>query len=181
MKFKKHKEELEIPEGIQVSISDDIITIKGEKGELTKELKSPVINMCVEENKVVFKIEKMTKREKTLLGTFKSHTKNMMQGVTEPYVYKLKICSGHFPMNITYSNQVLSVKNFIGEKIPRKLEVKKGVDLKVDGDVITVTSNDKELAGQTAASIELLCRRPGFDKRIFQQGIFITEKAGKKV
>jgi large subunit ribosomal protein L6 len=105
----------------------------------------------------------------------------MMNGVIEPFVYTLKVCSGHFPMNISYSNNTFTVKNFIGEKIPRVLGIRQGVDLVLNGEEITVTSINKELAGQTAASIETLCKRSGFDRRIFQQGIFITSKAGKQV
>ena len=84
-------------------------------------------------------------------------------------------------MNITCTPQQFVVKNFIGEKIPRVLPLKQGVTVQLSGEVITVTSIDKDLAGETAAAIELLCRRPGFDRRIFQQGIFIMTKAGKAI
>ena len=53
------------------------------------------------------------------------------------------------------------------------------VKISVNGEEILVESNNKELAGQTAANIELLTRRTGFDRRVFQDGIYITEKAGK--
>jgi len=51
----------------------------------------------------------------------------------------------------------------------------------VDGHFIIVESVNKENAGQTAASIEKLTRRAAFDKRVFQDGIFIIEKDGKPV
>ena len=51
----------------------------------------------------------------------------------------------------------------------------------MDGENITVESADKELAGQTAADIETLTKRPGFDKRIFQDGIWMVSKGGKEL
>ena len=53
--------------------------------------------------------------------------------------------------------------------------------MKVDGDLVTVQSTSKELAGQTAADIEQLCRVTGRDRRIFQDGIWIIEKDGKPI
>lgn len=179
MNVKNHTEEVEILDGVKVAVDKGLVTASGEKGEVKKNLYNPVVKIEVKENKIVFTVAKMTKREKTLLGSFKSHVRNMMQGVQEPFVYKLKVCSGHFPMNITIADGKISIKNFIGEKVPRVLQLKEGAEVKLDGEIITVTSVNKEIAGQVAADIEQLTRRPGFDKRIFQQGIFITEKAGK--
>ena len=52
---------------------------------------------------------------------------------------------------------------------------------KVEGEIVTVNHCDIEVAGQTAADIEQLTRRPGFDPRIFQDGIYITKKDGKNI
>ena len=84
-------------------------------------------------------------------------------------------------MNVSVSGDELIIKNFLGEKIPRKIKLKQGVEVKVDGNTITVSGPDKELVGQVSADIEQKSRRPGFDKRIFQDGIYLIEKAGKKI
>lgn len=178
MKIKNYKEELTVPEGTTVQIHKGMVTVSG-KHTLKREFKDPRLSMKMNADKIVIELAKMTRREKMLVGTVVAHLKNMLKGVNEQYVYKLKICSGHFPMNITLSGKTLSAKNFVGEKVPRLLEIKDGVEVKIEGMDITITSADKELAGQTAGAIELLCRRPGFDPRIFQQGIYVTEKAGK--
>lgn len=176
MRIENYKEEIELPQGITAEYKDDVMTLKGPKGESRRKLSSPLVDVVVQGSKILFSVKIMTKREKALVGTFRAHINNMINGVTHGHKYLLKVCSGHFPMNVSYSNNVFSIKNFIGEKIPRTLTVKPGVDLKVEGDIITVESTNKELAGQTAASIEKLTRRPGFDKRIFQDGVYITEK-----
>ncbi len=59
------------------------------------------------------------------------------------------------------------MQNFLGEKVPRVIKLKQGVDVKIEGQEITVESPDKELAGQTAAAIEQLCKITKRDRRIF--------------
>jgi large subunit ribosomal protein L6 len=84
-------------------------------------------------------------------------------------------------MNVNVINNNLVVKNFFGEKVPRVLQLKNGAEVKVEGDLIHVTSSNKEIAGQVSADIEQLTRRPGYDTRIFQDGIYIVNKDGKEL
>ncbi len=172
--------EIEIPEKTNLDIGKDIV-IKGEKGEIKRRLVSPKVTIEKKDNKVVLSAKNATKREKITIGTFKSHIKNMIKGANEGHSYRLKICSGHFPMTVAVSGNELTVKNFLGESIPRVLKLKEGVDVKVDGENVVVESINKELAGQTAADIEQLTRITNRDKRIFQDGIWIIEKDGKQV
>jgi len=134
------------------------------------------------DKKVTFVANKSSKREKKLVNTFVAHLKNMFRGVTYGHIYKLKICSGHFPMSVAVKDNLFEVKNFIGETIPRQLEFdSKNVSVKIEGTEIIVEGVDKELTGQTAASIEKLTKRLGFDNRIFQDGIYLIEKDGKPI
>lgn len=181
MLISNYREEMEVPEGVTVEKQGRDLIAKGPKGEVRRQLYSPRVDLTVENNKVVLSTAAMRKREKAIIGTYRAHIKNMLRGVTEGHIYKLKICSGHFPVNVSFSNNVLTVKNFIGEKVPRTLSVSSEVSVKVDGDMITVESPNKEAAGQTAGSIEKLTRRVNFDKRIFQDGIYIIEKDGKPI
>ncbi len=61
------------------------------------------------------------------------------------------------------------------------MKIKEDVDVKVEGDKVTVESPDKEKAGQCAASIEQLTKRTGYDSRIFQDGIWVVSKSGKEL
>jgi len=105
----------------------------------------------------------------------------MIKGVTEGIIYKLKICSSHFPMNVTVSTKEVSVKNFLGEKIPRIAKIIEGVTVKIDGTDLIVEGIDKEKVAQTAANIEQVCRITDKDRRKFMDGIFITSKDGKLI
>ena len=73
------------------------------------------------------------------------------------------------------------INNFLGEKISRELHLKEGVSVKIEGDIISVEGIDKELTAQTAADIEILTKVKGKDRRIFQDGIYITNKDGKEL
>ena len=179
MAKKDINESIVIPEGVTVDIKDNTVTVKGEKGELSRLLQGRGITLRVEENNVIIEAPQASQREKKLSFTFKAHIANMIRGVQEGFTYKLKICSGHFPMSVALKGDIFEIKNFIGEKVPRTLKIKPGATVNISGDEIVVTGIDKELVGQAAADIEKLTRRPGFDRRIFQDGIYITEKAGK--
>ena len=139
----------------------------------------PKIDIKIEGGKVTVSSKNVGKKEKMHLGSIAAHIKNVMKGANEGYVYKLKVCSGHFPMTVKVSDKEISVVNYIGEKVPRILKLKQGADVKLDGDIITVEAPDKELAGTVASDIELLMRLTNKDRRIYQDGIFIIEKAGR--
>ncbi len=175
------QEIIEIGEGIEVSLAGTILNVKGPAGELSKDFEHPRITIKVEDNKIILETKNATKREKTMLKTFIAHIKNLLKGVKNKFLYTLKICSSHFPMNVSLSGKKLIIKNFLGEKCPRNLKIKEGVEVKINGDLIEVSSCSKEFAGNVASDIELLTKKVGKDVRIFQDGIYITDKGGKAV
>jgi large subunit ribosomal protein L6 len=173
------KDTIEIPKGVTVSVKHGVFTVKGPKGEITRKLYHESVQYEVAGEEISVSSKDASKREKKLLNTMLAHIRNMIQGVIEPHSYKLKVCSGHFPMTVAVKGEVLEVKNLLGEAVPRKLKLNPKVKVTVEGVIITVEAADIEAAGQQAALIEGLCRRPGFDKRIFQDGIYITHKGDK--
>ena len=181
MADKKAEERIAVPAGVEVKVDKGIVSAKGPKGECKKNMVDPWIGIKVEGNDVIFTPKRKTKREKTRIWTYISHLKNMLKGAAEGHVYRMKICSGHFPMNVSVSGDEFVVNNFLGEKKPRILKIKEGATVKVEGDIVLVESPCKETAGQTAADIESLTRVTNRDLRIFQDGIYITEKDGKPV
>lgn len=181
MKVSELKDSLDIPEGVQISIADGRVTVKGSKGEASRKFSFPRINVSVEGGELLLSSKDATRREKTNMGTIKAHIRNMIKGVTEGHVYRLKICSGHFPMNVSINGDVFTIKNFLGEKVPRTLKVKEGAKVKIDGTEVIVESVDIEAAGQVAADIEQLTRITNKDIRIFQDGIYIIEKSKRKL
>jgi large subunit ribosomal protein L6 len=174
-------EELEIPQGIHVHLENGVFHIKGVKGETSRALHLPGINAKVESNKIIFQSTNATQREKRMIMTFIAHLKSLFKGAAHGHTYRLKVCSSHFPMTVSAKGNTLEIKNFFGEQVARTTAIPAGVSVKVDGQLITVEGVNKELVSQTAAQIEQTTKRPGFDKRIFQDGIFLIEKDGKLV
>lgn len=172
-------ETLGIPEKITVSYQSQIFTVKGSKGEVKKKILLPNIACKVEDGSVIFNAVRATRREKKIIFTAKAHLKNLFNGVTQGHVYKLKICSGHFPMNVSVKNNLIEVKNFFGEGVSRKIQLSPNVTIKINAPEIVVEGIDLDTTAQAAANIEQLTRRPRFDLNRFQDGIYIIEKDGK--
>jgi len=175
------KDEVNIPEGVEVIIEPPRLKVKGPKGEIERILFNPSVEIKTDKNKVTLEIKNGKKKEKMYMKTYRAHIKNMIKGVSEEYVYKLKICSGHFPMTVKHEKNQLIVSNFLGEKIPRKAIIPEGVTLEMKKDDITLTGINIELVGQAAANIERSTRITNRDRRRFQDGIYITVKAGEPV
>ena len=172
---------MKIPEKVTLTLVNGIVTVKGVKGEVARDLFDHRVHLELKGRDLHLSAKKASKREKKVFFTLQSHVKNMIEGVEREHHYSLKICSGHFPMNVSVAKGEFIVKNFFGEKVPRTLPVPLGIIVKVEGDQVSVSGVDLEKVSGMAASIEQLTRRSGFDRRIFQDGIYIVTKDGAPV
>ena len=166
---------------VQASYEKGMLRIKGEKGEIQRKMNMPQLSLSLKENSIVVTTKRTTKMDKKLAFTHAAHIRNMIKGASKGHTYILKVCASHFPMNVSVNKNQLIIKNFIGEKYPRTLDIKEGVAVKVEGDKVIVESVNKELAGTTASDIEHLTKRADYDPRIFQDGIYIINKDGKEI
>src|SRR3989344_7678789 len=148
------KREVVMEKGVTSTYVNNILKVKGPKGEVERVFVHPRLKIKIEGEKIILEAPKGTKREKTMIGSFEAHIVNMVKGVIEPHVYHLKVCSGHFPMTVTINSQEFAIKNFLGEAVPRKVKLIKGVDVKINGVEVIVSSADKEAAGLMASCIE---------------------------
>ena len=178
---KNLSKEIEITEGVTVKIENDLVQVKGKEGELSKNFNFGKLNVEVKEGKVVLGYPKSTKREKKMMNTLAAQIANMIRGVNKKFVYELKICFGHFPFTVKKENNFIIIKNFLGEKTVRKVQIPKEAQVEIGKDRITVKAIDKEIAGQASANFEVATTIKGRDKRIFQDGIYITSKDGKAI
>jgi len=175
------KRELEIPEGITTTIEKDVLTIKKGEDEIKQSIDLSQTKIEIAGNKINLETKHTNKTSKKQTLTTLSLIKNIIKGLEEGHTYKLKICEGHFPMTVTVKGSNLEIKNFVGERKPRIVPIYPEVTVTVNAQEITVTGKNKELTGEQAAKIEQVTRRRNFDKRKFQEGIYITEKSGKKI
>ncbi|MEO2154816.1 MAG: 50S ribosomal protein L6 [Nanoarchaeota archaeon] len=180
---------IEIPQGVTISYdkNKNELTVKGPKGELKRVFSYDQFEIEIKDGKLIFRYPLKTKSQKKNAHTVFAVIKDMIQGVTEGFTYKLKIFYKHFPIQVKVKGNIIEVINFLGEKAPRVLELDQEdlnrykIQIKVQGDEIIVTGIDKEATGNVAGRIEQLTRITDRDRRKFQDGIFIVEKAGKEI
>lgn len=174
-------EVVEIPQGIITTVNGGIVEMKGKGKEVRRVLpQNPKVKMELKDGKIIFSSKSATRRELKLTNSLIAHIKNMIDGINEDFVYKLEICNVHFPVTVRVEGKELRIKNFLGEKIERVARIIDNVKVVVKGTSIEVSSPNIEAAGQTAARMELATKIRNRDRRVFQDGIFITEKPGRR-
>lgn len=174
-------QKIEIPEGVEIEVDGNIVIVKGKEGENARNFDIMNIVLKKEGKEILVGHKKATKKEKKMINTIAAHIRNMIKGVQKKFEYKLKVVFSHFPITVDIKGNDVLIKNFLGEKTPRKTNLPEGVDVKIDKDIITINSTDRELAGKAAANFENVTRIRMRDRRIFQDGIFITSKAGREI
>ena len=173
--------EIDIPEGIEISIKEGEIIVKGPEGENKRDFNIKDLNLEKKDNKLRIGNVRINKKEKKIMNTTVAHIQNMIKGVQNKFEYKLKICFSHFPFNVEIKENKAIIKNFLGEKRNRICNLPKGIEVEIKGQEITITSLDKELAGQAAANLETATKIRNRDLRVFQDGIYIISKDGRKI
>jgi len=174
-------EEIEIPEGIEANVEGTTLTVKGPEGEDKRTFNIPKLIFEKKDNKIVIGHKTARKTEKKKIFTTIAHIKNMLKGVKEKFEYTLKIVFSHFPITAEVSGDKVTIKNFLGEKTPRSCSIPKGAEVEIKKDTITVKANSKEIAGQASANLETATKIRMRDRRIFQDGIYIIDKAGRPI
>ncbi|MEM2974108.1 MAG: 50S ribosomal protein L6 [Candidatus Micrarchaeia archaeon] len=160
----KAKNEIEIPEGLNISIESNSITISGPKGKVTKMLPSTV---KLEGRKIMISSDS-TERMNTTLALIKS----AMKGVQEGYSKKMKIVFAHFPITIEVKGKEIYIKNFLGEKVPRVASIVGDTTVKPEKEFITLIGPDAYALGQTIANIKTATKIRQKDPRVFQDGLY---------
>jgi len=173
------KEEITIPEGVEISLDTNIITVKGEKGSINRIFSHPRIDIKVKNKVVEIHCKNPRKKQKALTGTFVAHINNMIKGVTEGFEYKMKTVFSHFPIKTSVEGNEFVIQNFLGERSSRKAKILEGVVVEAKGDEVTVRGIDKEKVGQTTANIERATVVRNRDIRVFQDGVYRIAKGGR--
>jgi large subunit ribosomal protein L6 len=88
----------------------------------------------------------------------------------------MEIFYSHFPMQVGTEGDEVVIENFLGEKAPRKTPIRGDTEVQIDDPEITLSGPSIEDVGQTAADIEQMTRVTDKDVRVFQDGVYITEK-----
>ena len=168
---------VEIPEGVTAAMEGTAFVVEGPKGKLIRDMRYPGIDITCDGAIFTASTASTRKKISAMVGTYASLAQNMCTGVTEGFEYKMKVVYSHFPIQLKKTDTALEIVNFLGEKQPRIAKIPEGVTVKTGSDEVTVSGIDKELVGTTAARIERATHVRNRDPRVFQDGIYIIEKA----
>ena len=165
-----------IPEDVTAEMDHLDVTVEGPNGSVTRRLWYPDITVSVEGSEVVVTASADDAKTLSTVGTFESHVRNMIHGVTEGWEYDMEVFYSHFPMQVKTEDDEVVISNFLGERHPRRAPIRGDTEVRIDGEEITLSGPSIEDVGQTAADIEQLTRVNDKDTRVFQDGVYITQK-----
>jgi len=170
------KQLIEVPSGVEVKINDDAVVVKGPKGELTQLLHKDVL-VELKDNIVTVKVkDEKDNAQKALWGLFASLIKNMISGVSEGFSKQLVITGVGFKAAVAGKTLTLNV----GFSHPVEFDIPDGIEIKVEGENITISGADKQLVGEVAAQIRKVKKtEPYKGKGIKYSDEEIKRKVGK--
>ena len=172
---------ISIPAGVTVTLKDDVVTVKGPKGELSQYV-NPAINVAIEDGHIT-----LTENENAMLdnpkqkhafhGLYRSLVHNMVVGVSEGFKKELEMRGVGYRAQLQGSKLVLSV----GKSHQDEVEAPEGISFEVPSATnIVVNGINKEVVGQTAAYIRSLrAPEPYKGKGIRYVGEYVRRKEGK--
>ena len=171
-----------IPEGVNVNVTDGVVTVKGSLGELSQVIKEG-IRVSVNENLVNLERSSNQKDQRSLHGLYRALIANMIEGVSKGYTKKLELIGvGYRAAN---QGQKLDISVGYSHNIIFEIPTEVKVDCESEkgkAPVIILTSHDKQLIGAVAAKIRSFRKpEPYKGKGIRFVGEEIRRKAGKTV
>lgn len=170
------EEDVEVPEGVEVKLDGRHVSVSGPLGRLERDFSHAPIDIRFEDGKVVVEARWPDKKQAAVVGTVRSHIRNMIRGVKKGFTYRLKTVFAHFPVNVKVEGSKVVIENFGGERRPRVVQVSGNVKITVEGDDVVVKGMDLERVSQAAADIQRATRIKNKDPRVFLDGIYIYEK-----
>ncbi|MFA6907450.1 MAG: 50S ribosomal protein L6 [Candidatus Micrarchaeia archaeon] len=157
---------MKIPEGTKISVAGSIVTVSGAKGSLVRDFAHPDVKIAMKGDEIDVAAPLVMK------NTVEAHIRNMAKGVTEGYHKKIKILFSHFPIAVEVKGREMMVKNFLGEKQPRRVRIMGDVKVEVKGQEVAITGISKDDVGQTFANIKSATKIRNRDSRVFQDGFY---------
>lgn len=171
------KQPIAIPNGVEIKQDGGLITVKGPKGELSRNFNLDVINVEVKAGHVSFEKKEESVFSKALIGTYASHITNMIMGVTEGFVKKLIVEGVGFRSEVKGSNLEMT----LGFSHPVVIAIPEGLTATAEKNLITISGTDKEKTMQFAAQIRAKKKpEPYKGKGIRYEGEIIRRKQGKR-
>jgi large subunit ribosomal protein L6 len=170
------KKLIPVPDKTKVSVSGEIVSVKGPLGELSRSFK-PDIEILVQDGGISIKPKSKNTETAALWGTYVSHIKNMISGVNKAFVKKLIIEGIGYKVELKGDKLVFA----LGFSHPVVVSVPKGMIVTVEKNILSISGIDKEEVGQFTAKVRDLKKpEPYKGKGIRYETEVIKMKQGKK-
>ncbi len=165
-----------IPQGVQVTIVDQMVKVKGPKGELVQKIHQDM-NVAIEDNVINVTRPSDHRDHRALHGLTRSLIANMVTGVTEGFEKKLELVGTGYRAAKSGSKLVLTV----GYSHPVEFEPPAGIEIEVPSPVsIVIKGADKQVVGELAANVRAVRPpEPYLGKGIRYSGEKVRRKVGK--
>ena len=169
------KKPISIPKDVQVDLRDDLILVKGPRGELQRRI-HPVVRINKEDGQIVVSVAEDSHESNAFRGLFRALIANMVQGVSQGFEKSLEIVGVGYRAELAGRTATFH----LGYSHPIHFELPVGIEARIDRTRVTLTSIDKELLGQTAATIRGFRKpEPYKGKGVKYSDEIIKRKAGK--
>ena len=165
-----------VPQEVKLSLEDQVLSVKGPKGELNRRLNTEV-EVKIEDDRIVVERRNDSKRLRALHGLTRTLIANMVEGVTNGFSKSLNLVGVGYRASKSGEKLVLAV----GYSHLVEIAPPQGVEIEVPNPtLIVVKGYDKEQVGQTAANIRAVRPpEPYQGKGIRYSGEKVRRKAGK--
>jgi large subunit ribosomal protein L6 len=166
---------ISIPNGVEINVSDGLLSVKGPKGRLTRQI-HPAVVLTVGKDAISLSVSDKSRESKAIHGLSRMLVANMVTGVSNGFEKTLEIVGVGYRAELQGKTAVLNV----GYSQPVHFDLPEGVEAKIEKTKIILSSIDKELLGLTAAKIREIRRpEPYKGKGIKYAEEVIRRKAGK--
>jgi len=187
MRTLKTVREIPIHKDVKVWVTGRKVRVKGPKGELVRSFDHLKIDLFIvpgqKKGDRILRAELWfaDRKAAACIRTVTSHIENMITGVTKGFLYKMRMVYAHFPISVQIEDdgKKVEIRNFLGEKVVRTIQLGEGVKIERSKDVkdeIVLSGINLDVVSQSAANIQQSTRVCDKDIRKFLDGIYVSHK-----
>lgn len=166
---------IKLPAGVSAQFKAGRLSVKGPKGELSREIKAPA-SVSINESEIIISVDQEAKNFSAYWGLYRALANNMVVGVSEGFSKKLEINGVGYKANTSANKLNLN----LGYSHPIEFVLPEGITAVVEGNAITLSGIDNELLGNTAHKVRAFRKpEPYKGKGVKYAEEVIRRKAGK--